>query len=376
MNTATPPTSPPESVPKKTCLYDHHVALGGKIVSFAGFFMPVYYQGIVPEHLTVRNQAGLFDVSHMGEFTVEGPGAETFLEEMTVNRVSTLQAGQAQYTAMCYPNGGIVDDLILYRYPEKFMLVVNAANIQKDFSWLQEHLPTDVRLSDHSEAISLVALQGPISREILQPMTATDLKDLPFYHFVETDVAGQSVTLSRTGYTGELGFEIYGSNQAIPIIWETLLNKGKRVGLTPVGLGARDTLRLEMKYCLYGNDIDATTNPLEAGLGWIVKLDKKHFIGKEALVEIKSNLNRRLVCLEMIDRAIPRPGYSIFADDEEVGVVTSGTQSPSLKKGIALAYLRLPWSKQGSLVEVQVRNRRQRAVVVKPPFYRHGTAHS
>ncbi len=362
-------------MPKKTCLYDQHVARGGKLVSFAGYLMPVYYQGIVPEHLAVRNQAGLFDVSHMGEFVVEGPGATAFLEEMTVSRVNALHPGQAQYTAMCYPDGGIVDDLILYRYAHKCMLVVNAANIQKDFTWLQEHLPADVELSDRSEAISLVAIQGPISRELLQPLTPINLKELPFYHFTETTVAGQPVTLSRTGYTGELGFEIYGNNQDIPVLWELLLTNGKSAGLTPVGLGARDTLRLEMKYCLYGSDIDATTNPLEAGLGWIVKLDKEHFIGKEALLEAKGNLRRRLVCLEMIDRAIPRPGYAVFVDDEEVGVVTSGTQSPSLKKGIALAYLQRPWSQPGSEVEVQVRNRRQRALVVKPPFYRHGTAH-
>ncbi|MFH1853534.1 MAG: glycine cleavage system aminomethyltransferase GcvT [Candidatus Neomarinimicrobiota bacterium] len=359
---------------KKTALHDRHVKLNAKIVPFAGYEMPVQYQGIIQEHLAVRTAAGLFDVSHMGEFIVTGRGAEDFLQRMTVNDVAALRVGQAQYSAMCYDDGGIVDDLLIYRYADHFMLVVNASNLDKDFKWLQSHLPAGVTLENRSDEISLIALQGPQSRSILGRLTEEKLAEIPFYHFLEGRVANRPVTIARTGYTGELGFELYGSNEDIPLIWDRLFEVGAAAGLVPVGLGARDTLRLEMKYCLYGNDIDQTTNPVDAGLSWIIKADKGDFIGKAAILARKTVVPRRLVCLEMLERAVPRHGYKVFSGAEEIGVVTSGTQSPSLQKGIALAYLNREFTKIGTATEVEIRGGRKAAVVVKPPFYQQGTA--
>lgn len=359
---------------KKTSLYEKHVELNAKIVPFAGFEMPLQYEGVIKEHLAVRSTAGVFDVSHMGEFIVRGKNSEKFLNYVTINDVSKIEIGQAQYSAMCYENGGIIDDLLIYRYSDYYMLVVNAANIEKDFNWLNAHLCDEVTLENRSDEISLIALQGPKSREILLKISESDISELPFYHFIKGKVAGCAVTIARTGYTGELGFEIYGNNKDIPKVWDTLFEVGAPLGLVPVGLAARDTLRLEMKFCLYGNDIDETTHPYEAGLGWITKVDKGDFIGREAIVDRKANMSRRLVCVEMIDRAIPRQGYEIFIDDEKSGYFTSGGQSPSLQKGIGLAYIKRPYTKSGTEIEVEIRGKRKRAIIIKPPFYKKGTA--
>lgn len=359
---------------KKTSLYEKHVELNAKIVPFAGFEMPLQYEGVIKEHLAVRSTAGVFDVSHMGEFIVRGKNSEKFLNYVTINDVSKIEIGQAQYSAMCYENGGIIDDLLIYRYSDYYMLVVNAANIEKDFNWLNAHLCDEVTLENRSDEISLIALQGPKSREILLKISESDISELPFYHFIKGKIAGCAVTIARTGYTGELGYEIYGVNDLMLKIWDELFKIGKPIGLVPVGLAARDTLRLEMKFCLYGNDIDETTHPYEAGLGWITKVDKGDFIGHEAIVDCKANMSRRLVCVEMIDRAIPRQGYEIFIDDEKSGYFTSGGQSPSLQKGIGLAYIKRPYTKSGTEIEVDIRGKRKRAVIVKPPFYKDGTA--
>lgn len=359
---------------KKTSLYEKHVELNAKIVPFAGFEMPLQYEGVIKEHLAVRSTAGVFDVSHMGEFIVRGKNSEKFLNYVTINDVSKIEIGQAQYSAMCYDDGGIVDDLLIYRYNEYYMLVVNAANIEKDFNWLNKHLYDEVTIENRSDEISLLALQGPKSREILLKISESDISELPFYHFIKGKVAGCAVTIARTGYTGELGYEIYGANDLMPKIWDELFKIGKPMGLVPVGLAARDTLRLEMKFCLYGNDIDETTHPYEAGLGWITKVDKGDFIGREAIVNRKANMSRRLVCVEMIDRAIPRQGYEIFIDDEKSGYFTSGGQSPSLQKGIGLAYIKRPYTKSGTEIEVEIRGKRKRAIIIKPPFYKKGTA--
>lgn len=359
---------------KKTSLYEKHIELNAKIIPFAGFEMPLQYKGVIKEHLAVRSTAGVFDVSHMGEFIVRGKNSEKFLNYVTINDVSKIEIGQAQYSAMCYDDGGIVDDLLIYRYSDCYMLVVNASNIEKDFNWLNEYLFDDVTLENRSAEISLIAVQGPKSREILLKISESDISELPFYHFIKGKVAGCAVTIARTGYTGELGYEIYGANDLMPKIWDELFKIGKPMGLVSVGLAARDTLRLEMKFCLYGNDIDETTHPYEAGLGWITKIDKGEFIGREAIMERKGNMTRRLVCVEMIDRAIPRQEYEIFIDDEKSGYFTSGGQSPSLQKGIGLAYIKRPYTKSGTEIEVEIRGKRKRAIIIKPPFYKDGTA--
>ncbi|MFC1785524.1 glycine cleavage system aminomethyltransferase GcvT [Candidatus Neomarinimicrobiota bacterium] len=359
---------------KRTSLFYKHEALGAKLVPFAGFEMPLHYEGVIKEHLAVRTTAGVFDVSHMGEFIVKGKNAEKFLNFVTINDVSKIEIGQAQYSAMCYDDGGIIDDLLIYRYKDYYMLVVNAANIEKDLNWLKEHLFDGVTIENRSDEIGLIAVQGPKSRDILSKISKQNIINLPFYYFIEGKVADCDGTIARTGYTGELGFEIYGNNDDIPKIWDALFNIGKPMGLVPTGLAARDTLRLEMKYCLYGNDIDSTTDPNEAGLGWITKVDKKNFIGREAIIDRKEKMTRRLVCIEMLDKAIPRQGYEIYVNDEKIGYFTSGGQSPSLQKGIGLAYINSPHTKSGTEIEVEIRGKRKKAVIVKPPFYKYGTS--
>jgi len=345
------------------------------MVPFAGFLMPIQYQGIIQEHINVRTKAGLFDVSHMGEFIVEGPEAKAFLQYMTINDLNHLQPGQAQYSAFCNEQGGIIDDLLIYQFPDYYMIVVNAANIEKDYHWLQSHLPDGVTLKNESDKISLIALQGPASRDILNPLTDTSLERLPYYHFAEVEIAGIRVVCARTGYTGELGYEMFGGDDEIRSLWDVLMKTGKPRGLTPIGLGARDTLRLEMKYCLYGNDINETTTPIEAGLGWITKVEKGEFIGRQAILDSKTNITRRLVCVEMMERGIPRPGYKLYVHGREIGTVTSGGQSPSLQKGIALAYLEKPYFTVGTILEVDIRGKMKKGQVVKPPFYKDGTIH-
>ncbi len=356
----------------ETPLYQKHIDLNARIVDFAGYRMPIQYSGILVEHLAVRKSCGIFDVSHMGELIVSGTDAEKFLNYMTVNDVKTMSAGDAQYSAMCYENGGIIDDILIYKYADdKYMLVVNASNLEKDFSWLNEHKPVDVNIVDISAETGLIALQGPYSRNILQKVVEKDLSYIPFYTFEEGTVGGVNATIARTGYTGELGFEIYADNDVIGQIWNSIMNIGN---ITPCGLACRDTLRIEMKFCLYGNDIDEKTNPIEAGLGWITKLNKENFKGKESLISAKENRTKLLTAFEMVDRAVPRKGYKIFSDGNEIGVVTSGTQSPSLQKGIGIGYVQFGKHTTGMELDIDIRGKMKKALIIKPPFYKNGSA--
>jgi len=358
-----------ENEVKKTPFYNKHVACGAKIVTFAGFLMPIQYTGIIEEHRRVRETIGVFDVTHMGEFIIKGSSAEKFLNTITINNVSKLAVGQVQYSAMCYPDGGIVDDLLVYRFKDHYMMVVNASNLDKDFDWAREHLIKNMELKNVSDETGLLAVQGPKVFETLQPLTDIKLNDISFYHFVEGRLAGIDMIISRTGYTGEKGFELYHKFSDSEYLWDEIFKAGKSLDIQPIGLGARDTLRLEMKYCLYGNDIDKTTNPLEAGLGWITKFDKGNFIGRKALLKIKeAGITRRLIAFEMIDRGIPRHGYKIYVGGKEVGIVTSGTQSPSLNKGIGLGYVAKEHSKIGTELGIESRGRIINAKIIKPPF--------
>ena len=356
---------------KRTPFNDIHKTLGARMVDFAGFEMPVQYSGIIEEHLAVRNAVGVFDVSHMGEFEVRGRDALSFLQYVTINDVAKLVEGKAQYTAMCYDNGGIVDDLLLYHLGDRYLLVVNASNIQKDFAWLVSHRRGDVQLIDVSDRTALLAVQGPKSLATLQQISSVDLSTLEYYHFARGTIAGIPALISRTGYTGELGFELY--LEAEPLncekVWKAIFEAGKEFGIVPAGLGARDTLRLEKGFCLYGNDIDQTTLPLEAGLGWITKLDKGDFIGRQAIMNANlSGLKRRLVGLTLPDKVIARPGYPLTVNGKSVGHVTSGTFSPSLQRGIAMGYVETPYAEVGSTVNVQVRGKNTPATIVKIPF--------
>ena len=357
---------------KRTKFYNVHQKLGAKIVEFAGYEMPVQYSSIIAEHKTVRNSAGVFDVSHMGEVFISGNSALDFVQYVTVNDASKLNPGRVQYSAMCYPDGGIVDDLLVYRIDEhNFMLVINASNIDKDFRWMNESNKFDVTLENKSDEYSLIALQGPQSKSVLKKLTGTDLDNLEYYHFKMANVAGTDMILSRTGYTGELGYELYftGDEKTAENIWYKVFDAGKEFDIQPAGLAARDSLRLEMGFCLYGNDIDRTTNPLEAGLGWITKLSKTEFIGKEKLMEIKSRGSDRKLCGFISDEKVfPRPGYDIRSNGKTVGKLTSGTVSPVLNKPIALGYIEKEYAAEGNEISVDVRGKEVPAVVVKLPF--------
>jgi len=357
-------------MPEKTALYDVHASLGAKIVEFGGFLMPVQYAGIVQEHRRVRASVGVFDISHMGEFLVRGADAEQFLNYMTTNNVGTLQPGQAQYTVMCYPEGGIVDDLLVYKYPDYFMLVVNAANITKDWDWLQKNQSGQVELEDASRDISLIAVQGPDAPDVVKQLASRELEQVKYYHFTEGEVAGVRATISRTGYTGEPGFELYVPPDAAGQVWEAVLQAGEPYDIEPIGLGARDTLRLEAGYCLYGNDIDETTTPIEAGLNWLVKLQKGEFIGRSVLRKVKeTGPARTLVGFELVSRGIPRHDYPIVFSGNPIGRVTSGTQSPMLQKGIGLGYVDVAYANEGTTFNVRIRDREIPAKVVDLPFY-------
>jgi len=359
---------------KKTALYDRHVELGATVIPFAGFLMPLQYTSIVDEHLNVRNNAGLFDVSHMGEFYISGEKSEEFLNYITVNNVSKLIPGQAQYSAMCYENSGIVDDIIVYRFDDYFLMVVNASNIDKDFLWLQKNLISGVELKNISDKAGLIAVQGPKSTYILGEISDINLEELNYYHFCNGRVAGVDVIISRTGYTGEVGYEIFHNIEDSCKIWDVLLDVGEKYGLKPAGLGARDTLRLEMKYCLYGNDIDENTNPIEAGLGWIVDFNKGDFIGRKILIKEKENgPKRKLVAFVVKDKGIPRHGYKIYIDDREIGFVTSGSISPVLNKPIGLGYVLKEYSGIGNKIYIDYRGKRLEMEVVKPPFMKPRT---
>lgn len=359
-----------------TPLHDEHVRLGAKMVPFAGFEMPVQYpSGIRAEHEAVRRSAGLFDVSHMGEFLVTGPDALDFVSWATSNDPSLLSEGQAQYSVFCRADGGIVDDLIVYRLGEqRFRLVVNAANLGKDWAHLEGLASRfDIALGDESERIGLVALQGPKAQEILAPLASIELDPIGFYEFDQGQVAGVPGVISRTGYTGEDGFELYVPVERTAAVWSALLVAGEPHGLVPAGLGARDSLRLEMGYALYGNDIDDGTTPLEAGLGWLVKLGKEDFLGKAALQSQKEKgLRRRLRGFRLVDRGFPRPGYDVVFRGEVVGPVRSGTLSPTLDVGIGTAYLP-PDAEEGEPVQVRIRGKDMEARVERMPFYREGT---
>ncbi len=356
---------------KRTPYTDFHIAAGAKMVPFAGYHMPVQYDGIIEEHKAVRSDVGLFDLTHMGEFVVSGPNALKFLQVMTTNDVSVLDVDQIQYTCMTYEDGGIVDDLLIYRQIDHYMLVVNAANIDKDFKWLEDHLIGGVELVNRSDDYSLLSIQGPNAQKLLEELTPFDLDGLQFYWSTEDEIAGKTILFSRTGYTGEDGFELYIPPEEGEHFWNAIIEAGKKYNLKLIGLGARDSLRLEMKMALYGNDIDQTTNPIEAGLGWIVKLDKGDFIGSDAIRKVKEEKpKRKLVCMVLKDKAFPRKGYPIFDGDEKIGEVTSGTISPSTGVPIAMGYVAKRLAKSGNVVEIEIRGKRFAADVIKPPFYK------
>jgi aminomethyltransferase len=358
---------------KRTPLHSAHVKAGARMVPFVGWHLPVQYMGIVDEHMAVRERAGLFDVSHMGEFSVRGVQAEEFLQRVTCNNVAKLKVDRAQYTGLMLPNGAFVDDLLIYRLDgDDFLLVVNAANTEKDLAWLREHaVGFEVELSDVSDDFCQIALQGPRALESLKPLCATALDDLRYYGFARTEVDGVSCIVSRTGYTGEDGFEIYAPSESAEDLWYALLGSGAPHGVVPVGLGARDTLRLEAKMALYGNDIDDTTTALEADLGWIVKLKKGEFIGRDVLAQQKTDgVSRKLVGFEMRSRAIARHGYPALKNGETVGRVTSGSFAPYLQKNIGLAYLPQGMWEPGTTFEVGIRRRSEPAEVVSTPFYK------
>lgn len=357
---------------KKTPLYDLHQASGGKIIDFGGWALPVEYEEIIKEHETVRSAAGLFDVSHMGEIIIQGPDAEKYLQKMFTNDISPMQNFQVYYTLMCYPDGGVVDDLIVYRYnPEYYLLVVNASNKDKDFDWLKLHEEGHITISDVSDNYAQLALQGPQAQTILQALTDTDLNKLGFFRFIpDIAVGGISVLVSRTGYTGEDGFELYLDPAQAPVLWSAILEEGKKHGLLPIGLGARDTLRFEAALPLYGHEINADITPLEAGLGFFVKLSKADFIGKEALIQQKeAGVPRKLVGFEMIDRGVPRGDYEVQANGVRIGYVTTGCFSPSLKKNIGLALIDSNYAQEGETLEIVVRKHNLKAKIVSKPFY-------
>ena len=358
--------------PKKTAFYNIHKSLGAKIVEFAGFEMPVQYEGIIAEHMAVRNSAGVFDVSHMGEFIVKGKDALSFIQKVTVNDASKLVPGKVQYSAACYEDGGIVDDLLVYRFPEHFMIVVNAANIDKDFAWFEKNKPADVVLENRSDEYSLLAVQGKNSLATLQKLTDTNLAEMKYYTFKEGKVAGIPAIISRTGYTGEkICFEIYVSSD-IPTsekLWNAIFDAGKEFDIKPIGLGARDTLRLEAGYCLYGNDIDKTTNTIEAGLGWITKPDKGDFNGKPKIVsELQNGVSRKLVGFIVDGRLVARHGYDIYNDGAKTGYVTSGSMSPVLGKNIGLGYVDKKYTATGGNINIKIRNDFVKSEIVKIPF--------
>ncbi len=363
---------------KHTPLYDKHVALGGKMVEFAGYMMPVHYDTTIQdEHENVRANIGVFDVSHMGEFIIEGKEALDLVQSITTNDASKLVVGQAQYTCMPNEDGGIVDDMIIYKLSdEKFMLVVNASNMEKDWNWIKKHNTFDAKMRDDSMTMGILAVQGPKATALVQKLTSKDLSEIKFYHFAIGDVAGVGdIIISATGYTGSGGFELYIPNDKMNKIWDALFEEGKDLNILPAGLGARDTLRLEMGYCLYGNDIDDTTSPIEAGLKWITKFKKEaNYPSKQLFIEqFKNGVSRKLTAFKMEGKRIPRHGYKVFNENgEEIGFVTSGTFSPSLDIPVGMAYVKPEYAKSGSKIYIEFRKKKMEADVVKLPFYKGG----
>lgn len=360
---------------KKTPFTDIHIALGAKMHEFAGYNMPIEYSGIMDEHMTVCNGVGVFDVSHMGEIWVKGPRALTFLQRMTSNDVSVLPIGKAQYSCFVNNEGGIVDDIIVYHYePEKYMLVVNASNTDKDWKWLNDNNEEFADLENASDNIGQLAIQGPKALATLQKLTKIDLTTIPYYSYVIGNIEGSgldNVIISNTGYTGAGGFEIYFYPQYASEIWNAIFEAGAEFGIKPIGLGARDTLRLEMGYCLYGNDLNDTTTPLEAGLGWITKfIDGKNFIGRSVLEkQKKEGVTKKLVGFQLLERGVPRHGYEIVNDKgEQIGEVTSGSMAPTSKIGIGLGYVKTEYATLQTPIYIKVRDKNLKALVVKPPF--------
>lgn len=357
---------------KKTPLYEKHCQLGGKMINFGGWALPVQYAGILEEHQKVRAVAGLFDVSHMGEITVKGPDATNFLQKMLTNDITGMAAFQVLYSPMCYHDGGVVDDLLVYKFnDEEYLLVVNAANTEKDFRWLKDNLTGQVEIAEVSAEYAQLALQGPKAEAILQKLTEVPLAEIRFFHFrVAVDLDGVKTLVSRTGYTGEDGFEIYCSPAEAPCLWEKLLTEGQEEGLVPVGLGARDTLRFEAALPLYGQEIARDISPLEAGLEVFVKLDKEDFTGKEALARQKEQgLARKLVGFEMSGRGVARSHYEVQSGGEKLGFVTTGSFSPSLKKNLGLALIKSDYAQEGAEIEIIIRNKAVQAKIINKRFY-------
>ena len=363
---------------KRTPLFSEHKNLSGRLIDFGGWELPVQYTGLADEHLACRTRGGLFDVSHMGEFFVEGKDAERFLDEALTNDVRKLRVHQAHYTILCYPDGGIVDDLLVYkRADERYLLVVNAGNIEKDFTYLENFHREGkyaCTLENRSGEYAQIAIQGRISAEVLQQIVSVKLSEIPYYCFLEgTTLNDLPAIISRTGYTGEDGFEVYCSNADAPALWNRLLELGAPLGLKPCGLGARDTLRLEVRFPLYGHELTKETNPLEAGVAWVVKFEKEKFIGKDALTKIKADgLKRKLVGLKLLTPGIARQDYKLFSKEsgEEIGFITSGTQSPMLKVSIALGYVDMAHSALGTRVLVEIRSQKVECEVIPTPFYK------
>jgi aminomethyltransferase len=361
---------------KSTVFESQHKLLGAKMTLYAGYNMPIEYSGVINEHLNVRNNVGVFDVSHMGEIWVKGPHALSFIQRIATNDASTLTVGKAQYSCLPNGHGGIVDDILVYRYDEqKYMLVVNAANIEKDWQWLQSNNTMGAALENSSDNISQLAVQGPNAIDVMQRLTSVNLAGIPYYSFITGEFAGvKDVIISATGYTGSGGFELYFYNKDGITIWNALFEAGKPEGILPTGLAARDTLRLEKGYCLYGNDIDDTTSPIEAGLGWITKFTAdKDFIDKDYLLKQKTEgVSRKLAAFEMLDRGIPRHDYQIFdAAGVAIGRVTSGTMSPCLKTGIGMGYVATQYAAPDSEIYISIRDKKLKAKTVRPPFVKN-----
>jgi aminomethyltransferase len=357
---------------RRSPLNEIHVEAGARLVPFAGWTMPVQYAGVIEEHRAVRERAGLFDVSHMGELRVRGAGAEGFLQRVTPNDVSKLTPGRAHYSGLLTEQGTYVDDLLVYRLAEEdFLVVVNAANTEKDLAWLAERQVEGATVEDESDRWALLALQGPRAEAILSRLTELDLAAIRYYRFAEGEVAGRSMIVSRTGYTGEDGFELYVPPEAAPDLWRSLMAAGADQGLQPAGLGARDTLRMEAGMALYGHEIDDTTTPLEAGLRWVVKMDKGDFVGRAALErQEQAGLERRLVGIEVAERGIARQGYPVWSGERRVGEMTSGTWSPTFEKALGMAYVPVELAEPGTPVDIEIRQRRVGARVAEIPFYR------
>jgi aminomethyltransferase len=361
------------SDPKRTSLYNAHVRHGGKIIDFAGWALPIQYEGITAEHEAVRTNAGIFDVSHMGEVEVEGNQATDFIQNLVTNDISVMNQNQILYCLMCYPDGGIVDDLLVYKHNDNhYLLVINASNTDKDFQWMKDNTGSyDVELRNISDNVSEIAIQGPKAEEILQQLTDTKLSEIAFFYFKkDVKIAGRSCLVSRTGYTGEDGFEIYMNHEDAEYIWDKILEAGKDKGVKPAGLGARDTLRFEANLPLYGNEFSPEITPLEAGFGMFVKLNKTNFIGKEALEKQKAEgLKRKIVGFEMEEPGIPRHGYEVLSDGKTIGFVTTGYNSPTLKKNIGFAMVDIEYSELGTPIEIQIRKKTAKARVVNRKFY-------